>query len=79
MVTQLKYSYWKLEAREPLYQNSAVILGWLQSKRAQTILIWFTVINISRKFFITIHVHGDFFYLKLSLRYRSKFWLNWSL
>ena len=46
-----------IHAREPLYKNSAVVAGQLQSMRAHTILLWFTVIQ----FFTAFNFHGDVF------------------
>ena len=55
----LKYSppnrTYKHHAREPLYSNSAVPTGWLQSMKEQNILFWFTKINSMGKLFATIH------------------------
>ena len=47
-------------AREPLYSNNAVNVGWLQSTRAQNILFWFTLIHSLSNFFTTINFHDVF-------------------
>ena len=46
-----------IHAREPLYLNSAVIAGRLQLMRAQSILLWFTVIHSMSQFFTAIYFH----------------------
>ena len=50
-----------IPAREPLYENSAVIADRLQSMRAHTILLWFTVIHSMSLFFTAINFHDDVF------------------
>ena len=50
-----------IQAREPLYLNSAVIAGQLQSMRAHTILLWFTVIHSMSWFCTVISFHDDVF------------------
>ena len=45
------------QAREPLYSNSAVTVGWLKMMSAQKILFWFTVIlsTSMSKFFTKVN------------------------
>ena len=50
-----------LYARKPLYSNSAVITGWLQSTRAQFIMLWFTVIYFVSKLITAINFHDGVF------------------
>ena len=55
------FGYLLQYAREPLYSNSAVIVGWLQSTRTQHIIFWFIVIHSMSMFLTSINFHDHVF------------------
>ena len=64
-----------IHAGEPLFWNRAVIAGQLESMRAHTILLWFTVIHSLSYFFTVINFHDDVFscnyHLGIVVHFRS--------